>query len=69
VYEVSVSDEAWEFSRDAPGFSERLRGNFEERGDRISGLSKLSCDDKNWEDDLQITYRRTRRQRDEQGYV
>jgi hypothetical protein len=58
VYGVSVSKEAWEFSRDAPGFSQRFTGTFEEEGDRISGLWKLSRDDTTWEDDLQITYRR-----------
>jgi hypothetical protein len=59
IYEVSVSEKAWEFSRDAPGFSQRFTGTFEEEGNRISGLSKLSLDDATWEDDLQITYRRT----------
>lgn len=59
VYEVSVSEDALELSRDAPGFSQRFTGNFEEGGDRISGLWKLSRDDTNWEDDLQITYQRT----------
>jgi hypothetical protein len=57
VYEVSVSDEAWEFSRDAPEFSQRFTGTFEDGGDTISRLSKLSRDDTTWEDDLQITYR------------
>jgi hypothetical protein len=59
VYEVSVSDDAWEFSRDAPRFSQRYTGTFEDGGDRISGLSKLSRDNTTWDDDLQITYRRT----------
>jgi len=59
VYEVNVSAEAWEFSRDAPGFSQRFTGTFEDGGDTISGLSKLSRDDITWEDDLQITYRRS----------
>lgn len=58
VYEVTVSESAWELSRDAPGFDQRFSGIFEEGGDRISGLWKLSEDNTTWEDDLQITYRR-----------
>jgi hypothetical protein len=58
VYEVSVSDEALEFSRDAPGFSQRFTGTFEDGGNTIRGLWKLSRDDTTWEDDLQITHRR-----------
>jgi len=59
LYEVSVSEDAWELSRDAPGFSQRFTGQFEEAGDRISGLWQLSRDSTNWKDDLEITYRRT----------
>lgn len=59
VYEVGVSEDAWELSRDAPGFSQHFTGRFEEGGDRISGLWKLSRDNTSWEDDLEITYRRT----------
>ena len=58
VYETSVSEDALEFSRDVPGFAQQFTGNFEEGGDRISGLWKLSQDNTTWEDDLQITYRR-----------
>jgi hypothetical protein len=59
VYVVGVSDDAWEFSRDAPGFSQRFTGTFEDGGRTISGLWKLSRDDTTWDDDLQITYRRS----------
>jgi hypothetical protein len=58
VYEVGVSEKAWEISRDAPGFDQRFTGHFEDDGDTISGLWKLSRDNKTWDDDLQITYRR-----------
>ncbi len=58
VYEADVSEDALEFSRDAPGFAQRFTGNFEDGGDKISGLWKLSRDNTTWEDDLQITYRR-----------
>jgi hypothetical protein len=59
VYEVRISEDELELTRDAPGFSQRFTGKFEEGGDKISGLWKLSRDNTNWEDDLQITYRRT----------
>lgn len=59
VYEVDFTDDAWEWSRDAPGFSQRFRGEFDEKGATITGLSKLCRDDRTWADDLRITYRRT----------
>jgi hypothetical protein len=58
IYEVGVGEEDLEFSRDAPGFSQRFVGHFEDGGSTIAGLWKLSRDDKTWDDDLQITYRR-----------
>ncbi len=61
VYEARVSEDALELSRDAPGFAQRFTGNFEEGGDRISGLWKLARDNTTWEDDLQIVYRRQTR--------
>ena len=61
VYDADVSEGALEFSRDAPGFAQRFTGNFEDGGDRISGMWKLSRDNTTWEDDLQITYRRQRK--------
>jgi hypothetical protein len=45
-------------SRDAPGFSQRLTATFDEDGNTISGKSKLARDDKTWDDDLEVTYRR-----------
>jgi len=59
IYEVRAGEEALEFSRDEPGFSQRFTGTFEDGGKTISGLWKLSRDDETWDDDLQITYRRT----------
>lgn len=58
VYEASMTADALEFARDAPGFDQRFTGRFEDDGETISGLWKLSQDNTTWEDDLQITYRR-----------
>jgi hypothetical protein len=61
VYETRVTDTAWEFSREAPRFSQRFTGEFADGGDTIVGRSQLREDDVHWSDDLAITYRRHRR--------
>ena len=69
IYEVTVSKDGWEItmSRHAPAgsfasadgaFSQRLRFSFEDQDRTMSGKGRLSHDDVNWEDDLQITYQR-----------
>ena len=58
VYDVAIDDQAWQLSRDAPGFSQRFTGSFADHGDTIAGHWQLRLDDITWNDDLQITYRR-----------
>jgi hypothetical protein len=58
VYGVSFVDGVWKMWRYAPGFSQRFTGMFEDGGDTIAGLWKLSRDETTWDDDLQITFRR-----------
>lgn len=58
VYETRITDEAWEWWRDAAGFSQRFTGRFADEGDTIVGESQLCKDDVHWTDDLAITYRR-----------
>jgi hypothetical protein len=60
VYLASVDDEAWRLWRDAPGFSQRFTGTFASGGDTIVGQWQLCRHDIDWNDDLQITYRRQR---------
>ena len=72
IYELSVTDDGWEIARDAagrdtpeigrdaPGFSQRLTLTFQDDDNTMAGRSKISFDDKTWQDDLQITYRRSR---------
>ena len=67
---VTVTDEGWEMamsrfapagsfaSPDAP-FSQRMSFTFEDHDRMMSGKGSMSYDDVIWEDDLQITYRRT----------
>jgi hypothetical protein len=58
VFDVSIDDESWRISRDAPGFSQRFTGTFADGGKTIVGRWQLCRDDVHWADDLQITYRR-----------
>jgi len=69
ILDVTVTDEGWEMamdrhssagsfaSPDAP-FSQRMTYAFEDRNGTMSGKAKLSYDNVNWDDDLEITYRR-----------
>jgi hypothetical protein len=70
IYGVTVTDHGWEtaMSRDASAvsfaspdapFSQRMIFTFEDGDRTMSGRGMLSHDDVDWEDDLQITYRRT----------
>jgi hypothetical protein len=64
VYEFQVTDDGWEIARDAAGsdapeFSQRLTVAFEDDDDTMAGQSKISFDNETWQDDLEITYRRT----------
>jgi hypothetical protein len=58
VYEVSIDDDAWRIWRNASGFSQRFTGTFADGGDTIDGRWQLREDDVNWNDDVEITYRR-----------
>jgi hypothetical protein len=64
IYSFRVTDGSWEISRDAAGrdsaaFSQRLTVTFEDDDDTMEGRSKISYDNETWQDDLQITYRRS----------
>jgi hypothetical protein len=64
IYGFGVTEDGWEISRDAAGrdasaFSQRLTVTFEAGDDTMQGRSTISYDDETWQDDLQITYRRS----------
>jgi hypothetical protein len=59
IYEFRVTHDGWEMARDAPEFSQRMTVTFGDDDNTMSGLSKLSVDDETWQDDPQITYRRS----------
>lgn len=58
VYDADIDDRALRFRRDAPGFSQRFTGTFDDGDNTIAGQWQLSRDDNTWNDDLKITYRR-----------
>jgi hypothetical protein len=60
VYSVSMAPETWSFWRDGPDFAQRFTGTFSENGDTITGHGQLSRNGTTWEEDLALTYRRTR---------
>jgi hypothetical protein len=59
VYGVSIEETSWRIWRDATGFSQAFIGRFSDDGDSIAGRWQLSEDDHTWNDDLEITYRRS----------
>lgn len=59
VYEASIDDEAWRLQREASGFSQRFTGAFAPDGGTITGRWQVRQDDVHWDDDLEITYRRS----------
>ena len=58
VYAMKLTDEAWELSRDHPGFSQRFVGTFSDDGRTIHGCFEKCEDDVTWELDFHLTYTR-----------
>ena len=69
ILHVTVTGEGWEMAMDRhssagsfaspdASFSQRITYTFEDKDRAMSGKGMLSYDDVNWDDDLQITYRR-----------
>jgi hypothetical protein len=56
VYAMSLTDEAWELSRDHPGFSQRFIGTFSDDGATIAGRWEKSTDGSSWELDFELKY-------------
>lgn len=60
-YEVTLRDNIWKWWRNAPGFSQRFTGTFVDGGSTIIAKGELSKDGSSWEKDLELTYKRSRR--------
>jgi hypothetical protein len=59
VYAMTVTDEAWELSREHPGFSQRFIGTFSADASTINGRWEKCMDGSNWELDFHLTYTRS----------
>jgi hypothetical protein len=57
-YEVSLRDNVWKWTRNAPGFSQRFAATIAADGRTIISRGELSRDGASWEPDLQLTYTR-----------
>ena len=57
-YEVSLRDNALQWWRDDPGFSQRFTGAISADGRTLVGRGEMSRDGGSWEPDLQLTYTR-----------
>jgi len=53
-----IDDGVWRMWRDDPDFPQRFTGTFSEDGNTITGMWE-SRDGERWDDDLEITYRRS----------
>ena len=66
TYQMSFTEREWKLWRDRPDlspldFSQRFTGTLRSDGKTIDGQWEICHDGTTWEDDLQITYRRTPR--------
>jgi hypothetical protein len=70
LLELTVTEEGWATAMDRHSsassfaspdgpFSQRMSFTFQDEDQTMSGKTKLSYDDVTWDDDLEITYRRT----------
>jgi hypothetical protein len=58
IYRGTLTEQAWELERAAPGFHQRFAGTFSDDGRTIDGRWETSPDGANWELDFPITYRK-----------
>src|SRR5262249_30870299 len=57
-YRWTISGNVWTWSRDEPGFSQRMVLTIGEDGQRLEAQGQMSRDGRPWEPDLQLSYRR-----------
>lgn len=58
IYRGTLTDEAWEYGRAAPGFHQRFVGAFRDDGRTIAGRYDSSPDGSTWELDFEIVFRK-----------
>jgi hypothetical protein len=64
IYELRITDDAWRSRAKRPGMTHRRSRSgftvtFENGDDTMEGRSAISYDGKTWQDNLQVTYRRS----------
>jgi hypothetical protein len=59
-YDVAFQDNVLKWWRDAPEFSQRYSFTFTNNGNTIIGKGEMSQDGTTWEQDLDVTYTRTK---------
>jgi hypothetical protein len=57
-YRWTISDNVWTWSRDDPGFSQRMVFTIADDGQSIEAKGQMSRNSQSWEPDLQTTYSR-----------
>jgi hypothetical protein len=57
-YRWTISGNVWTWSRDEPGFSQRMVLTVAGDGQSIEARGQMSRNDQSWEPDLQLTYTR-----------
>src|SRR5437764_2037540 len=57
-YRWTISANVWAWSRDEPGFSQRMVLTIASDGQSIEAKGQMSRNDQAWEPDLQLTYSR-----------
>ena len=58
TYGMSLDDGVWRWWRDQPGFDQRFTAEI--GAESFHGVSQLAREPGEWEDDLEVTYRRRR---------
>jgi hypothetical protein len=58
MYEIAIQDRVLEWSREAPGFSQRFTITGASDGRTMQGEGVLSRDGESWDPDLSLTYTR-----------
>lgn len=58
IYQMSLEEGVWKMWRDSAGFSQRTTGTFSPDRNTITCKGELSRNGTNWEQDLDVIYRR-----------
>jgi hypothetical protein len=60
IYEMSIKDGRWELWREGEPFPQRFSATISGDGNTISGRWEKALDERTWETDFDLTYRKVR---------